>query len=599
MSEDGAGVPGAAELAAQAARLGFVLDAAQVEAMREAVVGAEPAVAALRERPRPLGLDADPAHGDRWLRRTGRSTPVEREGAPTADAAVAAPARTGRPSPSGPTNGPFVPRGPAGTAGTDAPGVGDLLAAYATGQRSPEDVVAASLQALRAAHEALNCTIATLDERAAAAAAESARRWAAGTPRALEGVPFGVKDVIDVAGVPTTAGSWCHGDEPAAESAAVVARLEAAGAIPVSKDATTEFAVGGPHPPRFGPVANPWRPDRWAGGSSTGSAAAVAARAVPFALGTDVGGSTRLPAAWCGLTGLKPTAGTVSRAGVFPLSWTCETVGPLARSAADVARVLAVLAGADERDPRAWRPSGPEDGWGADGPPGAGPEPGADGELRGLRVAVPGGALTELCDGEVRRGVDALVAELVAAGAEVVAGEIPSAAAALTIGYEIVFTEAATLHRLEVERWDRYDPVVVRRISQGITTPAHDYLRAQQFRVELQRELDVLFAAADLAVVPTCPSTAPALADGTVVVDGVPYPLYAAQSRSTMLANLAGIPGLAVPTGVAADGCPVSAQILAPPHGEATALRAARVFQSRTDHHRRIPPAIAAKPSPG
>ncbi|GAA4856370.1 amidase [Actinomycetospora corticicola] len=536
----------------QAARLGFTLDDDLAEAMHTAVTGAEPAIAALRDRPRALDLDADPADGDRWVRRD-RTAPA------------------------------------VGNLPDDEEGIGGLLAAYAAGERTPEDEVARSLADLRATHEALNCTIRFLDDRATAAAAESARRWRDGTARPLEGVPFGVKDVIDVAGVPTTAGSWCHGDTPAAASAEVVRRLEAAGAIPVSKDATTEFAVGGPHPPRFGPTRNPWNRDRWAGGSSTGSAAAVAAGAVPFALGTDVGGSVRLPSAWTGLTGLKPTAGAISRVGVVPLSWTAETVGPIARSAADVARVFDVLAGTDDRDPRSWRPEPPIGV--LDRSVGNAPT-----DVRGLRIAVPGGALTELCDAEVRAGVDALVAELVDAGAEVVPAEIPGAAAALAIGYLLVFTEAATLHRVDRDRWGDYDPVVVRRISQGITTPAQDYLRAQQFRVELQRELDAVFAVADLVVVPTCPSTAPRL-DGTVVVDGVEYPLYAAQSRSTMLGNLTGVPGLAVPTGVAADGCPISAQLIARPHAEATALRAAHVFQSRTGHHRRRPVDVTRKTS--
>ena len=465
------------------------------------------------------------------------------------------------------------------------PDVTDLLDAYAAGDTDPVTAVDDALSRLEAAHEALNCTIAVLGERARAAARASARRWADGTARPLEGVPFGVKDVIDVAGVPTTNGSWNHGAEPAAVSATVVRRLEEAGAIAVSKDATTEFAVGGPHPPRFGAVRNPWDPARWAGGSSTGSAAAVAARAVPFALGTDVGGSVRLPSAWCGLTGLKPTAGAIPRTGVFPLSWTTETVGPLARSARDVARLFAVLRGPDGADPRSTAlPAF---------------EVPAHGDLTGLRIAVPGGAFTELCDAAVAAGVAHLVDELVAAGAEVVPGEVPSAGDALPIGYQIVFTEAATLHRpgpdADADRWDTYDPVVVRRISQGIVTPAVDYLRALQFRTELQHELDAVFAGADLMVVPTCPSTAPRLPDGTVVVDGQQYPLYAAQSRSTMLGNLTGAPGLAVPTGLAPDGCPVSAQLVAPPHREATALWAARVFQERTAHHLAAPRASSVR----
>jgi aspartyl-tRNA(Asn)/glutamyl-tRNA(Gln) amidotransferase subunit A len=545
------------ELANLAARLGYQLDAAQLADMHAAVLAAAPAVTRLRDRPpvpHPSATSTavelaalDPAHGSRWLSAVNGG-PTDR------------PAHQSRPVDSG-----------------DAEDAVALVAAYRHGRADPVDVVATALERLARAHELLNCTIRPLGETALAAAEESARRWRDGTARALEGVPFAVKDVIDVAGVPTTAGSRLHGHGAApAESATVVTRLVAAGAIPISKDNTTEFAVGGPHPPRFGACRNPWDPERWTGGSSTGTAATVAARVVPFGLGTDVGGSVRLPSAWCGLTGLKPTAGAIPRTGVWPLSWTTETVGPLARSARDAALLFDILRGPDGRDPRiavlpAFEP----------------PEEPAD--LAGLRIAVPGGYLSELCDASVRAGLAALVDVLVDAGARVVPGEVPSAAEALAIGYQIVFTEAAQLHRIDAERWTEYDPVTVRRISQGITTPASDYLRALQFRVELQRELDAVFAGADLIVVPTCPSTAPRLPDCTVVVDGARFPLYAAQSRSTMLGNLTGAPGLALPTGFAPDGCPVSAQLIVPPHREAVALRVARLFQARTDHHRQVP----------
>ena len=548
VSTDTAAVPTAEELGATAARLGYPLDADQIAEMHAAVLAAAPATARLRDR---LPADStaaalaatDPAHGNRW------SDPVSGElgYSPTRHSRVV------------------------------SSGIGDLLAGYRDGGAGVVAVVAGALAECKRVHALLNCTVATLDERALTAAEESARRWAAGRPRALEGVPFAVKDVIDVAGVPTTNGSRVYGDRPAAASATVVQRLEDAGAIPISKDATTEFAVGGPHPPRFGACRNPWDPERWAGGSSTGTAAAVALRVVPFGLGTDVGGSVRLPAAWCGLTGLKPTVGVVPRTGVFPLSPTTETVGPLATSAADAALVFAVLRGADGHDPRI-------------GPLPAFEPPEKPVDLRGLRIALPGGYLTELCDSAVRAGVAGLVEVLTGAGAVVVPGGLPSAAEALPIGYQIVFAEAAALHRVNAARWSEYDPVLVRRISQGITTPALDYLRALSFRAELQRELDAVFVAADVIVVPTCPSTAPRLPDCTVAVDGVEYPLYAAQSRSTMLANLTGAPGLAVPTGFAPDGCPVSAQLIVPPHREAVALRVARLFQARTGHHRRVPP---------
>ncbi len=543
-------VPDPAVLAAQSARLGFVLDDAQVTEMHAAVLGAEEAAAALRSRPvDPAG--ADPARGDLWVREW-----AGRPGAWTAPPA---------PDPEDTDRPPHE---------LDAT---DLVAAYRSGAARPSDVVDTALDRLAAAHEILNCTITVLADRARARAAESDRRWADGTARPLEGVPFTVKDVIDVGGVPTTCASDRRGDTAAAESATVVARLEAAGAVPIAKDATTEFAVGGPHPRRFGACRNAWDPERWAGGSSTGTAAAVAARVVPFGIGTDVGGSVRLPSAWSGLTGLKPTAGTVPRTGVEPLSWTTETVGPIARSARDVALLLEIVRGPDGHDARV----------------GDLPEctpPGVPADLTGLRVAVPGGYLTGLCDSAVAEGVAALVAELERGGATIVPGEIPSAAAALPIGYQIVFAEAASLHRSDAGHWDGYDPVTVRRISQGITTPAADLLRALQFRVELQSELDTLFDGADLAVVPTTPSTAPVLPDCTVRVDGVEHPLYAAQSRSTMLGNLTGAPGLAVPTGIAPDGCPTSAQLIVPPHREGVALAVAAWFQQRTAHHLRLPP---------
>ena len=542
------------ELGALAARLGYALDPAQVKDMAEAVAAAEPAAAALRDLPvRPE--TADPFRGETWLR-----------GPVSADC---------------PSSGTSCSRPPV-TSGNDGLGALDLdgadglraTAGRLRGTAPAGERVAAALAGLERVHAELNCTIRFLHERAAARAAASDGR---GEPRLLEGVPFAVKDVIDVEGVPTTAASRTRADAPpAAASATVVARLEAHGAIPISKDATTEFAVGGPHPPLTGPCRNPWDRERWAGGSSTGTAAAVAAGAVPFGLGTDVGGSVRLPAAWCGLTGLKPTAGAIPRTGVVPLSWTTETVGPLARDARTVALLFALLRGPDGVDPR--MPEVPL-------------RPPAD--LRGLRIALPGGYLTELCDGAVRAGVAHLAEVLVDAGAEIVPGEIPSAERALPIGYEIVFTEAAALHRIDAARWGDYDPVTVKRISQGIATPASDYLRALQFRAELQDELGRVFAGADLVVVPTTPATAPRLPDGTVTVDGERYPLYAAQSRATMLGNLTGAPGLALPTGFAPDGCPVSALLIAPPHGEATALRAAQLFQDRTDHHTRTAPISA------
>ncbi|ANY08516.1 amidase [Pseudonocardia sp. HH130630-07] len=518
------------EIGAVAARLGYTLSPDQLATAAEAVAGAEPALAALRAVPVPAEA-VDPAYGDAWL----------------------------RPDP--------------GACGAAAPGPDPHAATLRAAWTGRAEEAVAALERLDAQ---LHCTIRLLPGRV------RDRRVPGGPARPLEGVPFSVKDVIDVAGAPTTAASRTRADRaPATESATAVARLEAAGAVPVAKDATTEFAVGGPHAPLTGACRNPWDPARWAGGSSSGTAAAVAAGAVPFGLGTDVGGSIRLPAAWCGLTGLKPTAGAVPRTGSVPLSPTTETIGPLARDARTVGLVFGLLRGPDGRDPRVPAALAPR-------PPTTVPA-----DLRGLRIARPGGYLTELCDGAVRAGVEHLLDVLTDAGAESVAGEVPSARWALPVGYQLVFTEAAAVHRAGADRWGSYDPVTVARIAQGVATPAVDLLRAHRFRAELQAELDAVFAGADLIVVPTTPATAPRLPDCTVVVDGQEYPLYAAQSRATMLANLTGIPALAVPTGHGPDGCPVSALLMARPHHEHTALRAAALFQDRTGHHRRIPPVHA------
>ena len=223
-------------------------------------------------------------------------------------------------------------------------GVTKVLSAYASGSLRPSDLLSqlkARINATRTGGEAVLRFVPGAEE----AALESDRRLAEGRARPLEGIPFGVKDIIDVAGAVVTSGSHFTGDRVAPVDAPVVAALRAAGAIPVAMTATTEFATGSPHNPRFGTVTNPHDRSRWTGGSSTGSGAALAARLMPLALGTDTGGSIRVPSCWCGTTGLKPSRELVSRQGVAPLSWTLDHIGPMARSAEDIARVLPFMAG--------------------------------------------------------------------------------------------------------------------------------------------------------------------------------------------------------------------------------------------------------------
>ncbi|MET0693815.1 MAG: amidase, partial [Propionibacteriaceae bacterium] len=211
----------------------------------------------------------------------------------------------------------------------------ELLALYAAKEASPADAVQACLDRIDAVDPSLNAVLVPLGEAALAGAAESARRWADGTQRPLEGVPFGLKDIVSTAGITTTGGSALYRDNVPTTDAALAARLRDAGGLLLAKLHTFEFAMGGADNRTFGPARNPWDLTRTTGGSSSGSGAAVASGEVPLAIGTDTGGSIRLPAAYCGITGLKPTSGRGPRHGVRGRSWPLDPAGPMTRSVAD------------------------------------------------------------------------------------------------------------------------------------------------------------------------------------------------------------------------------------------------------------------------
>src|SRR5690606_23443213 len=210
--------------------------------------------------------------------------------------------------------------------------------------------VRAAIEQTERTEPAINAVITRMNDLALAAAAESDRRYRDGTARPLEGVPVGIKDILATAGVRTTAGSAIYRDWVPDYDATVVKRLRDAGAVVVAKHAPFPFALGHENNPHYGPTLNPWDTERTPGGSSSGSGASVAARQVPISIGTDTGGSIRLPATWCGVAGLKPTWGRVPNKGVMPLAWSMDTIGPLARSVADLALVLDVIAGHEPAD---------------------------------------------------------------------------------------------------------------------------------------------------------------------------------------------------------------------------------------------------------
>ena len=460
----------------------------------------------------------------------------------------------------------------------DAPlhrlGVGGLRRAYAAGHTDPVALLAALRARLDRHPAARQAVLATIDG-ADALAEDSARRLASGSARPLEGIPFGVKDIIDVAGAPVTCGSWLTGARVASADAVVVARLRQAGAIPIAMLATTEFACGSADNPRYGAVGNPWHPGRWTGGSSTGSGAALAARLLPLALGTDTGGSVRIPSAWCGITGLKPTRGLVPRTGVTSLSWTLDHVGPMARSAADLALVMPCISGPDGRDGLA-----------------VGCHDASRGrtDVTGLRIGVPGGWFLDLLDDAVLDAWRAALDALQAAGASLVPVDLGDVATAHDDGYRLMFCELASLQEPDLDRMSAFDAGTRARIERGQATSAVDYLRALRRRPLVLRRILAAMQGVDVLVTPGVGGEAGFLADLTVDVNGVRHPLQDVNARNTMIFDYTGQPALMLPSGRGRAGLPVAIQVVGRPFDDALCLSVGAAFQRLTDHHGSAPP---------
>ncbi|MFB2586833.1 amidase [Herbiconiux liukaitaii] len=460
-------------------------------------------------------------------------------------------------------------------------GVDELLGAYGARDLTPTAVIA-ELEPLWSAPRHSDAVLRVIDG-IATAAAESTARWAAGTARPLEGIPFAVKDIIDVEGTMVTSGSLQTGDRIAPTDATVVARLRAAGAIPVFMAATTEFACGGPVNARYGFVRNPWDPERWTGGSSTGSGSALAGRIVPLALGTDTGGSIRVPAALCGTTGIKPTYGLVPRTGVASLSWTMDHVGPMARSARDLVGALAVMAGADGVDPATHEvvPSLEAD-----------PR-----RVRGMRIGVPRAWFTERSDTAVLAAFEEALSTFRALGAEIVELDFDALGHAGSIAeidsecWTVFYGELASNQEANAATAELFDAGMRARVEVSAIPSAADYLRALRRRplaqaavVERMDEHGV-----ELLITPGVGATAPRWDDLTMQVDGTPFNLHEVIPRNTRIFDYLGFPALMMPAGFAPDGLPVGVQLIARPWQDASCLSAAVAFQDATTFHTRAP----------
>ena len=452
--------------------------------------------------------------------------------------------------------------------------VAELARALHAGELSPTEAVQSYLDRIEALDGEVNAYI-TVRAEEALAEAEALERAPERGP--LWGVPVAVKDVIDVAGTPTTAASRILADSVPERDAHVVSRLRAAGAILLGKLNLHEFAYGAlTTSPHFGPARNPWSPDRVCGGSSGGDGAAIAAGLAAATLGTDTAGSIRIPACFCGATGLRPSTGRVSNRGVFPVAWSFDTVGPLARTAEDCALLLATVAGHDPGDPATVD---------APVPPYL---QGLSGGVRGLRIGVVS-SLVERADSRIAAAVSEALDELRSLGAELLSVEPPLLERAGTIQQAMQFQEATAAHNEWLRtRLPDYGEDVRARLLVGLFLPSTLYVTGQRARRVAFEEMQRVFDRVDVLAAPTMPVLPPRIGTETVELRGreTLYRLALIPYNSPW--SLVGSPAASVPCGFV-EGLPVGLALVGPRLGEPTVLRAAHALQQATDWHERRP----------
>jgi aspartyl-tRNA(Asn)/glutamyl-tRNA(Gln) amidotransferase subunit A len=461
-------------------------------------------------------------------------------------------------------------------------GVAELSRRIRAREISPVDLAEACLARAEALGPRLGCVVTLAAERARADARRAEQDVAAGRWRgSLHGIPYGLVDVVDTRGVRTTFGARPFAGRTPERDATVAARLAEAGGVLVAKLATLELAgalgCGSAAASLTGACRTPWDLSRWSGGPSSGPAAAVAAGIVPLAIAAEARGAMTCPAAFCGVTALRPTYGVVPRSGVMAAAYTMDRVGPTARSAADCATGLSAIAGEDSRDPSSV-------------PPPAGLDRARSGISRGLRIGVvslpqqpaplPGAAEAYAAAQEVLREAGALLAPAALP-------ELPYEAAASVIAAAEAATALEDVIRAGRTR-ELDDPSHRRRRPEEYEPRATsaDYVRAQRVRGEVQRALAALFERHDLLLAPNLPWAPPRLDEP---VDAIADPLAAAGS-------LAGVPAVAFPMGFS-GALPLSMQLIAPPLEEVRLLSAAALFQARTSHHLQRPQLSAAAPA--
>jgi aspartyl-tRNA(Asn)/glutamyl-tRNA(Gln) amidotransferase subunit A len=439
---------------------------------------------------------------------------------------------------------------------------------------SSRELVTRSLRQIERLDSKLNAFITVTGETALREADERDRELASGIDRGpLHGIPIAHKDLMRTKGVRTTAGSRIYADYVPRRDAAIVTKLYEAGAVSVGKTGLHELAYGvTSNNPHFGAIHNPWDLARIPGGSSGGSAVAVAAGMVPFTTGTDTGGSVRVPASFCGIVGLKPTFGRVNIRGVLPLGFSQDHVGPLTRTVRDAA--IAFQAMLDE--PTDYVPP-------------------ANPNLTGLRVGWPKNFFMEQVDPEVDAAVRAAFRTAAAVHARVVEIEMPDMQALRAAAATCLLVEAVTVVRPYLDRRADFGIDVLAMLDQGKAIPAIDYIEAQRTRRRIGRQFAKLFEEVDCIFTPTTPITAPKIGQTSVEIRGVTEEVRSAATRFTRVMNALGLPAISIPCGFSRSGLPVGLQIIAAARQEDLLLRIAAAMEDATALIARTPSLAAAK----
>lgn len=446
---------------------------------------------------------------------------------------------------------------------------------------SPVELTESALARVEAIEPSVNAFVTVMADEARTQAKAAADEIARGHHRGpLHGIPVGIKDLIDTAGTPTTSSSKVRESFVPDEDAVVVTQLRNSGAVILGKTHTHEFAFGAVTPQ----TKNPWSRDAIAGGSSGGSAAAVAYGAVPIALGSDTGGSIRIPAACCGTVGLKPTYGRVPRCGVASLSWSLDHVGPLTRNVRDAAWAMNAIAGYDPRDPGSVARDD-EDFTRA-----------LETSVKGLRIGVPTNWFTTDVDPICTAAAQATIDTLVAAGAEVVDVELPYEEHLMAAEWAILMPEASAYHRRALRETPELFTEEVRGLLEvGETVLATDYVDALRLRGLIKDAWREMMRDVDVAIAPTIPTPAlPAASPAATWPSGRVEPATQAYVRFSLPMNLTGLPSLQVPAGLTDQGLPLGVQMMGKPFAEAELLGIGAALEATTGSIGKLAPISAS-----